>query len=90
MNDNLLKEQNKAYKDLLLDFALLVVVIVLGIIALKTTEFLSVVFIILLVVLLILLTGCITMIICDNQIINDIDLRLKGLKNSEEEENSNG
>lgn len=85
MKENLIKEINKAYKDLIAEYLLLITTIVIGVIAIKQTEFMSIMFIILVVIILVMLAGCITMIVCDNQIIDENNLRLEGLKKSEEE-----
>ena len=85
MKENLIKEINKAYKDLIVEYLLLITTIVIGAIAIKQIEFMSTMFIILVVIVLVMLAGCITMIVCDNQIIDENNLRLEGLKKSEEE-----
>ena len=85
MKENLIKEINKAYKDLIAEYLLLITTIVIGAIAIKQIEFMSTMFIILIIIVLVMLAGCITMIVCDNQIIDENNLRLEGLKKSEEE-----
>ena len=85
MYESLTKEMNKAYKDLMLDWLLTIVVIVSGVISLRRIEFMSDMFIIVGVIILIMLSGCFTLIICDNQIIDETKLKIDGLKKSKEE-----
>lgn len=90
MKENLIKEINKAYKDILIEILLLIITIIIGVLAIKQLEFMSIMFIVAVIAILVIITGCITMIICDNQIIDENNLKLQGLKKSESEEEYHG